>query len=146
MALLDTFKKKKDEKDSEVKKTKASNSSSPASKKENQKKEAKKDTKNALSYTPQADLEHVLLRPHVTEKAALLAEKNVHVFQIDPRAGKRDVQAAISSIYNVVPKKISIVKLPSKNVVSRGKRGVKSGKKKAIVYLKKGDSIEVMTS
>jgi len=135
MAILDSFKKKKVEKKDDAKKAKAA---TPV------KKETKKD--KAPTYTPKANLEHVLLRPHVTEKSAILAEKNVYVFQIDPRAGKRDVRAAISSIYGVVPAKISIVKLPSKNVISRGKRGVKSGKKKAMVYLKKGDSIEVMSS
>ena len=139
MAILDTFKKKKDAKKDEVKEPKKAVSA---------KKETKKVEKKAkvATYTPKADLESVLLRPHVTEKAAILAESNVYVFQIDPRAGKRDVRAAISSIYGVVPAKISIVNLPSKNVISRGKRGVKSGKKKAMVYLKKGDSIEVMAS
>ncbi|GMQ95052.1 MAG: hypothetical protein BMS9Abin13_162 [Patescibacteria group bacterium] len=89
-------------------------------------------------------LEYVFARPHITEKASMLAEKNVYVFEIDKRAGKAEVKSAVREIYNVEPRKVNIVNIPSKNVLSRGIKGVKSGKKKAMVYLKKGDSIEVM--
>ena len=49
---------------------------------------------------------------------------------------------AIKAFYKVTPEKINIVRNPSKTVFVRGKKGVKSGVKKAYVYLKEGDKIE----
>lgn len=84
----------------------------------------------------------VLLRPHITEKASMLAEKNVYVFEVRPRANKHEVISAIKSVYNVTPTRVHIVNLPAKKVFSRGKKGMRSGLKKAMVYLKHGDKIE----
>lgn len=84
----------------------------------------------------------VLLRPHITEKASMLAEKNTYVFEIHPRANKKEVSAAITSAYKVTPARVHIINLPAKKVFSRGRKGMQSGLKKAIVYLKHGDKIE----
>lgn len=92
------------------------------------------------------DLSWVLRGPRVTEKGAIVAEaSNAYTFNIHPDANKTDVKSAIETIYKVVPTKVAIAKVPSKKVQVRGKRGklgVKSGGKKAYVYLKKGDRIE----
>lgn len=84
----------------------------------------------------------VLLRPRVTEKSSVLAEKNTYVFEIRPDANKKEVVEAVKAVYNVTPRKIAIVNLPRKRVFSRGKLGMQSGVKKAFVYLKQGDKIE----
>ncbi len=84
----------------------------------------------------------VLLSPRVTEKAAIKSGDNVYSFNIDPRAGKKDVAEAIEVIYGVTPVKINTIKVPRKNVTRRGIKGKKSVGKKAMVFLKKGDSIE----
>lgn len=84
----------------------------------------------------------VLLRPRVTEKASMLAEKNTYVFEVHPKANKKQVSAAITSAYKVTPARVHIINLPAKKVFSRGKKGMQSGLKKAIVYLKHGDKIE----
>lgn len=87
----------------------------------------------------------MILRPRITEKATLKADtENVFVFEIAQNATKLNVRKAITSIYNVIPTKISIARNPSKKVFSRGKRGVVSGVKKAYVYLKEGDKIEIV--
>lgn len=106
-------------------------------------KQEDKKTATVLGATD-AVLENVLRRPHITEKASVLAEKNVYVFEVDKRANKITVRQAIKEIYKVDPVKINIVNSPSKRVFSRGVKGVKSGKKKALVYLKKEDSIEII--
>ncbi|MBU1557443.1 50S ribosomal protein L23 [Patescibacteria group bacterium] len=89
-------------------------------------------------------VEGILLRPRITEKASDLAEKNVYVFEVSPRANKVLVKEAIKSIYKVDALRVNITKIPSKNVVSRGRKGVKTGGKKAVVYLKEGDKIEII--
>jgi len=85
---------------------------------------------------------HVLLRPRVTEKATEEAMKNTYVFEVDPRSNKEEIRQAIVHLYGVKPVKVHTMVLPAKKVLSRGKRGVKSGGKKAVIYLKEGDSIE----
>lgn len=89
-------------------------------------------------------LSHVILRPHITEKATQTSEKNVYVFQIAPKATKKDVAHAVTEFYKVTPVKVSTVTIPATNTFVRGKRGVSSGYKKAYVYLKKGDKIEIV--
>lgn len=89
----------------------------------------------------QKNIDNVLKRPRVTEKASLLAEKGIYVFEIDPRANKTMVKIAVKEIYKVSPLKINITNLPAKSMTSRGIKGIKTGKKKAVVYLKKGDTI-----
>jgi len=84
-----------------------------------------------------------ILRPRITEKAGLVSEKfNAYTFEVEKDATKKTVGHAVEALYKVTPKKIAIVRLPSRKVFIRGKAGVQSGIKKAIVYLKKGDKIE----
>jgi len=86
-----------------------------------------------------------LKRPHITEKASMLSAfkaSPAYTFQVEPGANKIEVKKAIRETYKVVPVKVNIVNLPPKKVFSRGKWGVKSGLKKAVVYLKKGDKID----
>ncbi|MBL7045613.1 MAG: 50S ribosomal protein L23 [Parcubacteria group bacterium] len=94
------------------------------------------------------DLARVLLQPRITEKATLSQSTgNVYVFNVDKRANKHDVADAVEHLFKVVPLKVNITKVPSKKVAvrsRRGKSGVKSGGKKAYVYLKKGDSISIV--
>lgn len=87
-------------------------------------------------------LSAVLLRPRITEKATLLGEGNVYTFDVAKSANKALVALAIQSLYKVKPIKVNIITVPSKNIIVRGRPGVKSGGKKAMVYLKKGEKIE----
>ncbi len=88
------------------------------------------------------DVTNILIRPHVTEKATMSAESSVYVFKIDPRATKNEVEKSFVKKYKITPIKITTVTIPVKNVFVRGKRGKKSGYKKAYVYLEKGTKIE----
>ncbi|MBU2219482.1 50S ribosomal protein L23 [Patescibacteria group bacterium] len=85
----------------------------------------------------------VLESPHITEKNTFLNEKNVYVFKIKPRANKTMVKQAIKETYGVKPKKVSIVYAPDKKRFIRGKYGTTTGFKKAVIYLKEGDKIEI---
>lgn len=87
----------------------------------------------------------VLLRPRITEKAAIAADKNnVYVFEVVKTANKDSIAASVKAQYKVTPVKVRVANIPAKKVFVRGKRGVKSGGKKAYVYLKKGDKIELI--
>ena len=84
----------------------------------------------------------IIKAPRITEKAGIKSEsQNVYTFEVISSATKKTVGEAIELIYKVKPIKINIVNLPAKKVTARGKRGVKSAVKKALVFLKKGDKI-----
>lgn len=88
---------------------------------------------------------NVLVRPRITEKAAIGADKsNVYVFEVTPNATKTSVAASVKLSYKVTPVKVNIATIPDKAIVFRGRKGVKKGGKKAYVFLKKGDKIELL--
>lgn len=110
----------------------------PAAKKAASKKETvKKDLK-----TTSADLTWVLIKPRITERAALLSEKKVYVFEVAEKANKKQVAEAIKIKFGVAPIKVNTVVTKPKKVFRRGRWGVVSGFKKAYVYLNKSDTIE----
>ena len=87
----------------------------------------------------------MLLRPRVTEKAALQANsKGVYVFEVTKNATKKSIIASIKDLYKVTPIRVHLLAIPTKAVFRRGKSGMTGGGKKAYVYLKKGDKIEVI--
>lgn len=95
---------------------------------------------------PGHDYAHVLVRPRITEKATEQSMRGVYVFDVAPGANKKEIAAAVRRVYKVEPAKIRIVRTPDKIVQNprTGVSGVKSGAKKAYVYLKEGDRISVM--
>lgn len=80
----------------------------------------------------------------MTEKASFMAEQNVYAFDVPKSANKTEIKKAIWEIYKVKPAKINILPVPVKKIFVRGKIGIKSGGKKALVYLKEGDKIEII--
>ena len=84
----------------------------------------------------------VILRPHITEKSGLLSQSGVYTFQIAKGANKSSVAKAVAALYKVTPIRIAVNNLPAKNVFVRGKRGVVSGIRKAMVTVNKGDKID----
>lgn len=100
----------------------------------------KKQGKNNIEQS------YVLIRPRITEKATIMAEESVYVFEVNQNATKKEIESAVKHYYNVIPVKVNTVKIPAKKVSSRaqGRYGTKKGGKKAYVYLKKGDKIEII--
>ena len=119
----------------------------PNVKKEIKKVEKKTTSSDILSLNYKKDTPSVLKHPRVTEKATIQSENGVYVFDVAPRATKKDVAEAVEALYKVTPRKINMARVPSKRVRVRGaqnKYGVKSGGKKAYVYVKKGDTIDIV--
>ena len=84
----------------------------------------------------------IIKKPRITEKASYRAEQNVYTFDVERSANKTEIKKAIFKLYKIKPVKVNILQVPDKQVFARGKAGVKSGGKKALVYLKKEDKIE----
>jgi len=99
---------------------------------------------NFQRMSPGAATTGVILRPRVTEKGSALAAAGVYVFEVADNANKKEIAEEVRHLYNVSPVRVNIAKNPAKKVFVRGKRGVKSGVRKAYVYLKEGEKIEII--
>lgn len=89
------------------------------------------------------DAYKILKEPHVSEKATVLTDQNQYVFKIFPRANKVEIKKAIENLYGVRVKSVTIINVHRKRKMLRGVEGFKSGYKKAIVTLEKGQKIEI---
>ena len=92
------------------------------------------------------DLSAVIVAPRISEKTVKMSEENVYTFVVRPTATKFAVRDAVKALYNVTPVKVNIVnKKPAKRVKGfQGKTVHDKGMKKAYVYLKKGDTINLV--
>jgi large subunit ribosomal protein L23 len=86
----------------------------------------------------------VLVRPRITEKGAIVADHNAYVFDVSTGTNKKEILSEVQRLYKVRPVKVNVTQVPSKTRLVRGKWGRKSGGKKAYIYLKAGDSIQVV--
>ncbi len=86
----------------------------------------------------------IIRAPWFSEKALIMTEKGVYAFAVPTSATKATVAAAIKEVYNVEPKAVRIVNLPGKKKAMRTRRGVgvRAARRKAYVYLNKGETIQ----
>lgn len=84
----------------------------------------------------------VIVKPRITEKSGIMSQSGVYTFEVTKRANKATVSKAVASMYKVSPVKVAIINTPARNVFVKGRRGVVSGMKKAVVTLKKGEKID----
>ena len=86
-----------------------------------------------------------IVSPAVTEKATSLSEFNKMVFKVHKGASKNSIKKSIEKIFKVNVIKINTINLRGKTKLVRGKKSRRSGYKKAIVTLKKGQSVDLAT-
>lgn len=84
----------------------------------------------------------IIKNPRVTEKASFAIEQNVYTFDVAKDANKTEIKKAIFALYKVKPVKVNVLPVPYKQTFSKGKKGMRGGGHKALVYLKKGDKID----
>jgi large subunit ribosomal protein L23 len=86
-----------------------------------------------------------IVSPNVTEKSTILSEFNKVVFKVNSGANKKSIKKSIEKIFKVNVIKVNTINSKGKTKMVRNKKAVKSGFKKAIVTLKKGQSIDLAT-
>lgn len=101
----------------------------------------------------------IIKHRHVTEKSVVLqnlkdcdSNKSVakcanpkYVFVVDSDANKHQIKEAVEAIYaerHVKVVAVNTINLKPKSRRVRGRLGMKAGRKKAIVTLEKGDSLD----
>jgi large subunit ribosomal protein L23 len=86
-----------------------------------------------------------ILSPIVTEKSTNLSEQNKIVFKVPREANKINLKKNIEKIFKVNVTKINIVNKQNRLKIVRGRKVKVQGFKKAIITLKKGQSIDLTT-
>ena len=86
-----------------------------------------------------------ILFPVVTEKSTNLSELNKITFKVPDGANKKNLKKNIEKIFKVNVTKINIINKQNRTKLTRGKKVKVSGYKKAIITLKKGQSIDLTT-
>ena len=89
----------------------------------------------------------ILKKPLITEKMSKLGEKLGHYgFIVDYKSNKIQISQAIEKMYNVPVERVNTMRVPGKIRTRNTKNGITKGStgayKKAIVTLKKGDTID----
>jgi len=88
----------------------------------------------------------IIIKPVLTEKSMDLQAENKFLFLVDRKANKTEIKNAIEKIFSV-----DVVKVNTMNVKGKPKRmgkfeGKTSDRKKAIVTLKEGQTIQLFSN
>lgn len=146
MGLLDFFKKKKKIEGKRVEKKKIEGEKIEKEKKPLEKKEEKIKPQVIKPRKKVSEIScRVLSSPHVTEKATMLGEKNKYTFKIWSKANKIEVKEAIEGIYGVDVIDVKVINIPRKKRRLGRQIGWRKGYKKAIVRIKEGQKIEILS-
>ncbi len=86
-----------------------------------------------------------ILSPLVTEKSTNLSEQSKVIFKVPASANKKNLKTNIEKIFKVNVTKINIINKKNRTKITRGRKVKVSGFKKAIITLKKGQSIDLTT-
>ena len=86
-----------------------------------------------------------IISPLVTEKSTNLSEQNKITFKVNYKANKINIKKNIESIFKVNVTKVNIINKKTRIKNSRGKKIRVKGFKKAVITLKKGQSIDLST-
>src|SRR5262249_43174862 len=87
----------------------------------------------------------VIVSPVITEKSTLVSEANQVIFNVSPRATKKEIKEAIETLFKVKVKAVNTLVRKGKLKTFRGHRALQSDAKKAIVTLVEGHHIDIAT-
>ena len=86
-----------------------------------------------------------ILSPIVTEKSTNLSEQNKIVFKVPNSTNKEIIKKNIEKIFKVNVTKVNIIIKQPRTKLTRGRKVKVKGYKKAIITLKKGQTIDLTT-
>lgn len=89
-------------------------------------------------------MQPVLINPIISEKSTSLSSQGVYAFRVSPGSNKPQIKKAVENIYKVKVQRVNLLKTSPKRRVFRGRVGVRPGYKKALVFLEKGQKIDLV--
>ncbi|MFM7547894.1 MAG: 50S ribosomal protein L23 [Cyanobacteriota bacterium] len=90
-------------------------------------------------------LADVIRRPLITEKATRALELNQYTFEVDHRAAKPDIKAAVESLFDVRVVGVSTMNPPRRTRRVGRFAGKRAQVKKAVVRLAEGNAIQLFS-
>jgi len=91
----------------------------------------------------------IIRKPLLTEKATRQSEKSIYSFEVSPEANKIQIADAVHKQFGVDVEQVRTMWMPLRRKSQNTRKGVqhgqKSRRKKAIVQLKAGQTIDVFT-
>ncbi|MCK4635486.1 MAG: 50S ribosomal protein L23 [Candidatus Moranbacteria bacterium] len=106
-----------------------------------EKKAEKKNNGKKIEVPTVGDSYGVVISPIVTEKSHSINQEGKYLFRVSSKANKRDIKRAIENMYKVDVDKVNVLTVSKKKRTIKYDRGYQKAYKKAIVTLKKGQSI-----
>ena len=91
------------------------------------------------------NLYDTIVSPLITEKSTNLSSLNKIVFKVIDSANKKNLKKNVEKIFKVNVTKINIINKRNRTKFTRGRKVKVKGYKKAIITLKKGQSIDLTT-
>jgi large subunit ribosomal protein L23 len=88
-------------------------------------------------------LADVIRKPLITEKATRALEQNQYTFEVDPRAAKPDIKAAVEHLFDVRVVGVSTMNPPRRTRRVGRFAGKRAQVKKAVVRLAEGQAIQL---
>ena len=88
----------------------------------------------------------VLLGPIVSEKPTMASASNQYLFKVRTDSNKREIRAAVESMFGVKVEAVTTSNVKGKKKVFRGKVGQRSDWKKAVVKVSEGQMIDATAS
>jgi large subunit ribosomal protein L23 len=98
-----------------------------------------------MSVPSDPRLYDVILSPVITEKATIASEHNQVIFKVAGTATKPQIKEAVEKLFDVKVKAVNTLVRKGKRKAFRGRPGVQSDVKKAIITLEEGHRIDVTT-
>jgi large subunit ribosomal protein L23 len=98
-----------------------------------------------MSVPSDPRLYDVILSPIITEKATIASEHNQVIFKVAGTATKPQIKEAVEKLFDVKVKAVNTMVRKGKRKAFRGRPGVQSDIKKAVVTLEDGHRIDVTT-
>ncbi len=87
----------------------------------------------------------VIIAPVITEKATSASEHNKVIFKVALGATKPQIKEAVEKLFDVKVKSVNTLRRRGKWKAFRGRYGLQSSSKRAVVTLEEGQKIDVTT-
>ena len=87
----------------------------------------------------------VIIAPVITEKATGASEHNKVIFKVALGATKPQIKEAVERLFDVKVKSVNTLRRRGKWKAFRGRYGLQSSSKRAVVTLEEGQKIDVTT-
>ena len=90
-----------------------------------------------------ARADEIIIEPIVSERSMDLMQENKYVFYVDNKANKVEIKKAVEELFDVEVEKVRTINVKGKPKRLGRYEGYTPQRKKAVVTLKEGDSIEL---